>query len=260
MTEIQLLHDDIYKGNLILVNSAHALVQNEPPVLLSLMEDNTMNAYTMGTSIAMEINAAKLLFHLMDAVNCTDNIVPVSGYRSPSEQAKIYNDSLIKNGADFTKKYVALPHHSEHQTGLAIDLALKQEQIDFIRPYFPYDGICQMFRNMAPMYGYIERYPKDKEAITGIAHEPWHFRYVGFPHSKIITEQNATLEEYIDELKTFPFDGKHFLYRHRNQIIEIFYLCLADIDSIRLTVKDNIFYQLSGNNVDGVIITLWRNA
>lgn len=251
MTDIQLIHDDIYKGNLILVNEANALVQNKQPVLLPLMEERC--------KVSMEINAAKILSHLMDSVNCVESIVPVSGYRSPTEQSKIYNDSLIQNGAEFTKRYVALPFHSEHQTGLAIDLAMKQDNIDFIRPYFPYEGICHKFRKMAPLFGYIERYPQDKEAITGIAHEPWHFRYVGFPHSKIITEQGITLEEYIDKLRSYPYNGEHLYVEYGNQVVEIFYVCLSDVFSIRIGMKDNILYQVSGNNVDGVIVTIWRN-
>jgi len=263
MKDIQLFHDNIHQGNLILVNRVHALVQNRQPVLIPLVQDNTAvtKAHnSMPANISMEINAAKILFYLMKAVDCKKEIVPVSGYRSSSEQARIYNDSLIENGAEFTKKYVALPWHSEHQTGLAVDLALNQEHIDFIRPYFPYKGICQNFRIMAPLYGFIERYPKDKEAVTGIAHEPWHFRYVGFPHSKIITEQGLTLEEYIDKLRYFPYDGKHLYFKHNNKIIEIFYLSLSETGTIRLTVNDYIFHQVSGNNVDGVIITIWRDA
>jgi len=250
MTELHLCQDDIYRGNLILVNASNALIQNRQPELIPIDE---------GNEIFMERNAARLLSRLMEAVNSNGTIVPVSGYRSPSEQAKIYNESLIKNGAEFTKRYVAMPYKSEHQTGLAIDLALKQENIDFIRPYFPDEGICKKFRKMAPLYGFIERYPQDKEAITGIAHEPWHFRYVGFPHSKIMSEQGLTLEEYIDKLKSYPYDGKHCFIKNNNQEIEIFYVCLLDIFSIRIGINDNILYQVSGNNDDGVIITIWRN-
>ncbi len=72
---------------------------------------------------------------------------------------------------------------------MAIDLALNEGNIDFICPKFPYYGICQNFRNIAPKYGFIERYKDEKKAITKISKEEWHFRYVGYPHSKIITEK-----------------------------------------------------------------------
>ena len=96
----------------------------------------------------------------------------------------------------FRSTYVALPGHSEHESGLAVDLGLKKDVIDFIRPDFPYDGICGVFRELAPDYGFIERYPRGKEAVTGIGHEPWHFRYIGTPHARILTESGLVLEEY----------------------------------------------------------------
>lgn len=250
MTDIQTNHDDIYRGNLLLINDSYAIIQNQQPVLLPLDAADC--------TVSMEINAARILSNLMATVNCKEAIIPVSGYRSPNEQSKIYNEALTEKGAEYTKRYVALPYHSEHHTGLAVDLALGQDGIYIIQPYFPYEGICNELRRMAPLYGYIERYPQGKEDITGIAHEPWHFRYVGFPHSKIITEQGLTLEEYIDRLRSFPYDGKHLYIEHRNQVIEIFYLCLSDAVSIRIGMKECLFYQLSGNNVDGVIVTVWR--
>ncbi len=115
------------------------------------------------------------------------------------EQTQIYEDSLRENGGEFTKKFVALPGCSEHQTGLAIDLGLCKEEIDFICPDFPYEGICQKFRQMAPDYGFVERYPAGKEKVTGIGHEPWHFRYVGRPHARIMTDRGLVLEEYLEK-------------------------------------------------------------
>lgn len=113
------------------------------------------------------------------------------------EQEKLYQNALTESGPQFTEQYVALPGHSEHQTGLAIDLGLRQPEIDLIRPAFPYEGICQKFRELAPLYGFVERYPENKEAVTGIAHEPWHFRYVGCPHAQCMTGLGLTLEEYL---------------------------------------------------------------
>ena len=77
------------------------------------------------------------------------------------EQQDIFKQSLKDNGRTFTQQFVALPGKSEHQTGLAIDLGLKKESIDFIRPDFPYIGICQQFREKSVPYGFIERYPRE---------------------------------------------------------------------------------------------------
>lgn len=147
--------------------------------------------------ILLEREAVCALSRIMEQLGGWEFIVPVSGWRSLEEQLGIYEKSLRENGTEFTTKFVAMPGHSEHQTGLAIDLGLRQPEIDFIRPAFPYEGICQKFRELAPAYGFIERYPKGKEQITGIAHEPWHFRYVNTPHSEIMTSKELTLEEYL---------------------------------------------------------------
>lgn len=155
----------IYSGNLILVNPQYPYQTADTDDLIPVTEQNA--------EIQVSRGAATLLCELMRKINGWNKIVPVSGWRSLQEQQTIWNNSLTENGMEFTKKFVAVPGHSEHQTGLAIDLALKQENIDFICPEFPYSGICQTFRQYAAYYGFIERYPAGKETVTKIGHEPW---------------------------------------------------------------------------------------
>ena len=191
---------------------------------------------------------------------CKESIALVSGYRSEKEQTDIYESSLKENGAEFTAKFVALPNHSEHQTGLAIDLGLEKENIDFICPDFPYEGICEKFRAVAPQYGFIERYRKGKENITKIAPEPWHFRYVGFPHSAIISENNFALEEYIEYLKQFSANDTHLKYDNGKTHFEIFYIQAEKADNTKIMLPCHTdgaapAYEISGNNVDGFVVT-----
>lgn len=174
---------------LILVNAGQAF-----PKELAL---DLIPVHKNSPQILCQREAADALSRLMEVLDGWQSIVPVSGWRSAEEQQALYVTSLREHGQSFTKKFVALPGHSEHQTGLAIDLGLRQPEIDFIRPAFPYTGICQRFRELAPAYGFIERYPAGKEAVTGIAHEPWHFRYVGTPHAAAITQAGLALEEYL---------------------------------------------------------------
>lgn len=176
-------------NSLILVNSQHAYLTDAGQDLIPVHESYP--------DILLEREAVHALSRIMEQLDGWRFIVPVSGWRSMEEQQAIYDKSLRDHGLEFTKKFVAAPGHSEHQTGLAIDLGLLQPEIDFIRPAFPYEGICQKFRELAPAYGFIERYPEGKEHITGIAHEPWHFRYVNTPHSEIMAFQGLTLEEYL---------------------------------------------------------------
>ena len=174
---------------LILVNGQHAYPADTAQDLIPVHENYP--------NILLEREAAQALTRLMDQLGGWQFIIAVSGWRSLEEQRTISEDSLRDNGPTFTEQFVARPGHSKHQTGLAIDLGLRQQSIDFIRPEFPYEGICQQFRQQAPSFGFIERYPKGKERITGIAHEPWHFRYVGTPHSERMADLGLTLEEYL---------------------------------------------------------------
>ena len=175
--QISITLEQMEQGPLILVNRQCPIQNPKPPFPLATMPSS------YGFIQLAQIAQTKLLACLQ-TLQAEADIIPISGYRSLAEQQQIYEDSLQEHGLAFTQKFVALPNTSEHQTGLAIDLALQQAEIDFICPEFPYHGICQAFREVAPSFGFIERYAKGKETITGIAQEPWHFRYVGTPHAK----------------------------------------------------------------------------
>ncbi len=251
MKSICLSREQIHRGALILVNPAHGLV---PPETVSLYP-----ACDREPEVLMERQAAVLLNGLMEAMDGWKHIAPVSGWRSQAEQQKIWDDTLAESGEAFTRKYVAVPGHSEHQTGLAIDLGLRQEHIDFICPDFPYEGICQTFRLRAREYGFIERYPAGREKVTGIGHEPWHFRYVGVPHAQIMAEKGWTLEEYIDYLRDYPYGRKSLLYENGDRTVEIAFL-KAEAGETVVQVEPEAPCSVSGNNVDGFIITTWRRS
>lgn len=244
----------IYRGDLILINSEYPIYDKDNNYGTSLV--SVGNEYT---DILLDYVAAKKLSQIFIDLNIKDRIIPVSGYRNGKEQNQIYTDSLDENGYGFTNKYVALPGHSEHQTGLAIDLAENKGEFDFIRPLFPYTGLCMQFRRLAIRYGFIERYPRGKEKITGIAHEPWHFRYVGYPHSEIMHLNNFTLEEYLIYLKNYHYKRKHLQFFYSDFNYEIFYVDNTSLSKLLIELPGSISYQISGNNMDGFIITLRKN-
>ena len=250
MKLIILTQEQVHTGNLILVNAQYPY-HDLPEKYLKKVHANNPDILLIGRIV-------NSLTCLMDEINGWDYITAVSGWRSMDEQIKIYEKSLLENGQFFTEKYVALPGHSEHQTGLAIDLAKTTDNIDFIRPDFPYTGVCQTFRIAAPSYGFIERYPKEKETITGIAHEPWHFRYVGTPHAIIMSEKGLVLEEYVDFLKDYAYGTSTFIYESEEWSALISYLPALPDAETRLTIDDRFPYSISCNNMDGFIITQWR--
>jgi len=250
MKTILLSRNMVYTGDLILVNRDHP--HREESSYKALISVDATNK-----NVLLERRVASLYNKLMLNLNARSRITAVSGWRSRREQEQIYSESLSENGADFTAKYVALPGHSEHQTGLAVDLALNQPNIDFIRPYFPYTGICGAFREMAGRYGFIERYPKGKENITGIAYEPWHFRYVGVPHAMIMKQMGYTLEEYHARIRQYLYGRRSLQYDFGNFHIEVSYLP-ADKETVTFNIAVDTPYTISGNNMDGFVVTVWR--
>lgn len=247
MIKKEISENTFFTGELILVNAQYGIKGDCEKGLVKITED-----------VLLQENAARALEAALIEIDGKKQIVPVSGFRSGKEQREIFQNSLAENGEDFTRKFVALPDHSEHQTGLAIDLGLKSENIDFICPDFPYEGICQKFRGIAPRYGFIERYPKGKENITGIAHEPWHFRYVGVPHAEIITENGFTLEDYTEWIKKYRYDCPlSALDAFGKKIADVYYEEFNSGNSaVRVPNNGNIL--ISGNNIDGVIVTVFK--
>lgn len=277
--------DSIYTGSLILVNQNVPCREIEPSRLVPAPCPGNNTA----AGIYLERTAAVLLNRLMTEIRGWREITLVSGWRSYEEQARLWEASCRENGEEFTKKYVALPGHSEHHTGLAVDLGLKSGKGDFIRPDFPDSGICREFRRRAARYGFILRYPPGKERVTGIAHEPWHFRYVGPPHAEIMDRLELTLEEYHPFIKGYPY-GAPFRYRSGDFRAAVSYLPAgapanwspgklesrqtgapanrnpgklalrqtgAPAETL-LNVQKEGLGMVSGNNMDGWIVTIWN--
>lgn len=120
-----------------------------------------------------------------------------SGYRSGSTQKQFYESYKVRDGQKLADTYSARPGHSEHQTGFSADIDSP-------------NGIChleicwettpegQWIKNNAHKFGFIIRYPKDKQNITGYQYEPWHIRFVGKELAQEIHQSNLTLEEFFN--------------------------------------------------------------
>ena len=253
MRALELHPNDIYKGNLILINRRYPIRMDEKEILSNLRPINEIYKNHLAS-----FHVVETLKDIFDNLNCYDEIVPVSCFRSHQEQCELYNTSIIENGLNYTNKFVAVPDASELQSGLAVDLGKNVEDIDFICPELPYDGVYGDFRKEALLNGFIERYKKGKEGITGIANEPWHFRYVGVPHSIIIEENNLSLEEYHEFIKEFNGPEKSYTYKVQDYFAKIFYI-KSSVEIQTIQIEDDIEYNVSGNNIDGFIITLYKS-
>ena len=122
-----------------------------------------------------------------------------SGYRSLAHQQKIYSDFIIKYGKEYADKIVAPVGCSEHHTGLAIDISIKVDNKFLIdnNDLMKNENIYLEIHKYLSNFGFILRYPKGKDEITGYPYEPWHIRYVGGSVAKKIYDDDLTLEEYL---------------------------------------------------------------
>lgn len=144
----------------------------------------------------MRSEAAKALEKLF-ALALKDNIklYGVSGYRSYATQKAIFSGNVKNMGEDEASKISAIPGQSEHQTGLAIDVSSESAKFA-LDETFGTTTEGKWLAAHAQEAGFIIRYPKGKEQVTGYSYEPWHIRYVGEEIAKEIHDKGITLEEY----------------------------------------------------------------
>lgn len=117
------------------------------------------------------------------------NIVLLSGYRSYETQTGLYERYCARDGQAAADTYSARPGHSEHQTGLAID-------VNSLSHTFADTPEGRWLAENAHLYGFIIRYQKEKQTVTGYAYEPWHIRYLGKSMAQAVHESGMCLEEY----------------------------------------------------------------
>ncbi len=124
----------------------------------------------------------------------------VSGYRSYDRQTQVFDAEVSRVGEEKAVQAVAVPGSSEHQTGLSMDISSRSANLE-LSEQFGETKEGKWIAENAHRYGFILRYPKGKESITGYKYEPWHFRYVGAEAAKVIYEKQWTLEEYFNIVK-----------------------------------------------------------
>ncbi|MBP1964553.1 VanY-A/VanY-F/VanY-M family D-Ala-D-Ala carboxypeptidase [Paenibacillus aceris] len=238
---IQVAKDQIYQGNLVLINQdypVHQVGMQTDIVNLFQHKELVKGFGLLDSTIRLSQHVVQSFSTMIGAADKEGvrHFVINSGYRDNKEQSQLYKDM----GADY-----ALPAgNSEHNLGLALDIGSSQSEMSQAP-----EGIW-LTKN-AWTYGFILRYPKDKTAVTGIQYEPWHFRYVGLPHSLIMQQKNLTLEQYLEFLKK----QKTFSTTVRGVKYEISYYPISKNTTIQVP-KDR-HYEISGNNMDGVIVTVF---
>ena len=190
-----ILNDELF----ILVNENNKLEEDYVPSTL-VESDIAFEEYIDCKQLDERTsNAAKEMFNA--ALKENINLIAISGYRSYSVQENLYNSRVEVKGIEKTRQYTAEPGASEHQTGLAIDIVCND--YPYLDEGFENTDAFKWLYNNCYKYGFILRYQKGKEDITGYNYEPWHFRYIGdVDIAKDIMERGICFEEFIDEVNS----------------------------------------------------------
>ena len=188
-------------------------IKNNPLMILVNRENSLSNDYVPSDLILSDIEfveyietrylsdetaeATKRMFYAAKEDGIT--LLGASGYRSYQVQENLYNSRVDNEGQEEADKYTAKPGQSEHQTGLAIDIL--SEDYPMMDDDFDTTEAYKWLNENCYKYGFILRYPKGKESITGFFYEPWHYRYIGDEEvAKYIMDKGLTFEEYIEEI------------------------------------------------------------
>ena len=185
------LESDIEKDELILVNKYYYLKDYEPDNLVTISSTYSWGNY--GSQKVTEETYDAFLEMWEGAKEDNFYLMVSSSYRNYEKQETIYNDYKNKQGIEYADSIAARPGYSEHQTGLTLDIF---EKTAYRQNTFHESDAYLWLKDNSYKYGFILRYPEDKEDITGYSFESWHYRYVGKDVAKYIYENNITFDEY----------------------------------------------------------------
>ena len=241
-------------GYQILVNNDYAYNIEQPHDLM-MMTDLENRAFTVAYT---DLDADCFTLRQFNRMNRTYynkygyKLNVCSAYRSYQSQKRLFDNSVAKSGEEETLKWFTRPNHSEHHTGFAIDYNTNS----FGDSAFTGTGNQAWVKNNCDDYGFILRYTAEKKPITGVAAEAWHFRQVGIPHAIYIMQNNLCLEEYIDKVKSYTYDNPLSVKTANGEnTFYVWYVPLDENDSTDISLSGYSKYTVSGNNVDGFIVT-----
>ncbi|MCR8659624.1 M15 family metallopeptidase [Paenibacillus endoradicis] len=228
-----------YAGNLILVNRNYEMNDEGLVDDIVLVEDevHVQGEYQLGSDdVKLSKSVITSFQHMVEHAkeDGITHFILSSGYRNKEKQASLYNE--------MGPAYALPAGYSEHNVGLSLDIGSSLGKMEDAP-----EG--QWLRKHASDFGFILRYPEDKVDITGIQYEPWHFRYVGLPHSVIMSDHNWVLEEYLDYISEnttlmTSINGEKYIVDY-----------YAFEKELKIKVPSNHSYTISGDNMNGIIVT-----
>ena len=246
--ELHLSEEAIHRGNLILVNEEHpypfSTWEREEETHL---EQSDLEPVDEGLWVQPQLVEAldRMQMDLLEATAGAD-VTVIDAYRTEDPPTTLTGEDPGRPPEGWS--------YSEHPTGYAVDFGVWQggeaEPIGWA-------AASTWLEEQGATYGFLLRYPKEKADITGVDGVPWHFRYVGMPHAMLMREMDYCLEEYIEWLRGYPWDQRHLQCTVGEEEYEIYFVPAEDGITV-VPVPDGVRYTLSGNNVDGFIVTLMK--
>ena len=197
------LADELDDWNLTLINRKNPL-----PDGFSVETATIAASYARDNGMVYDARAVSKLNQMCAAAEADGvSLLVISSFRTRAKQTSLYNNQINKMRARYPElsdaeveakagTVSAYPGTSEHELGLAVDFNSVEESFASTEQF-------RWLKAHAEEYGFIMRYAKEKESITGIIYEPWHYRYVGEKHAKKIKELGYCLEEYVEYLKEY---------------------------------------------------------
>ncbi|MBR0378255.1 MAG: M15 family metallopeptidase [Lachnospiraceae bacterium] len=251
---LNLTAEQMHSGDLVLVNGSYAydFEANASTISLANIHDTQSFSYPVGKEDFQV--AGRIMPYLDQLVDACDSAVGskmtgvASAYRSMEYQQSVWDEMSELYGEEYARSYVAVPGYSEHHTGLSVDMSIYYE--DGSEGTFSESENAVWMNENSYHYGFVRRYAEDKVEVTGISNEAWHFRYVGIPHATYMATNNLCLEEYIDYLRANARSDNPLTIICDSGTYEVFFTTETTLE------EPDGEYTISGNNVDGYIITV----
>ena len=244
--------EDIYRGDLVLVNSEHEYKFPEDDVELISVYDNITGEYFHVSDLVQKLDRTVLdqLTALMTSFydeESNSDIYVIGTYRTKEEQ----DDKYWNGNSQFQGGY------SDYHTGRSFDIGIYPADNSMAGYYSP-RGVYGYVDEHAADYGFIVRFPEGKEAFTGEQARTYTYRYVGVPHAVYMRQNNLCLEEYIDTLKGHNNEDPLEVEAGK-KLYQVYYVPANKTGDTEVPLPSNKTYSVSGNNVDGFIVTVTMN-
>lgn len=245
-------YDDIYKGSLVLVNNDYEYKFLENDIEAVTLYDNKNDYYGAGDYVT-KIDRAALyqLNSMMEAYAQSQNITStgifiLDGYRT-------YEEQVERHASGKSRTFEA--GHTDYHTGRTFDVFYNDNESNTGYSYFSASGNYEWFAENAANYGFIVRFPEGKDDITGEKARAYTYRYVDIPHAVYMNNNNICMEEYISELKSHNIDNPLAISANGRNY-SVYYVPAEKNDTNEILVPTDKIYTVSGNNIDGYIVTV----